>query len=189
MGVEAMNARYSPKYFGTGKGISVLTLNANFIPLASRIISANEYEGNFILELLLMNESDIQPNIHSTDTHGTNEINFALLKLCGFDFAPRYKSLNKRKNIIFGKEPPENYNSNYILKPVKNINKEIIFTEEHNIKRVIASIMMKTSTVSTIVKKITHLPDSNNLKKAFVELDKIYRTTYILNYINNSQLR
>ena len=45
---------------------------------------------------LYSNTTDIIPNIHSTDTHGTNEVNFALLYLCGYQFAPRYRDFKKR---------------------------------------------------------------------------------------------
>ncbi|PGW47447.1 hypothetical protein COE03_14330, partial [Bacillus thuringiensis] len=35
----------------------------------------------------------MKPSIHSTDTHGTNEVNFAILDLFGYQFAPRYKDI------------------------------------------------------------------------------------------------
>src|ERR1700737_2204007 len=35
----------------------------------------------------------VRDEIHSTDTHGSNEVNFALLHLFGYQFAPRYKDL------------------------------------------------------------------------------------------------
>jgi hypothetical protein len=36
---------------------------------------------------------DIQPEIHSTDTHGTNNLNFALLHVFGDQFAPRNRHI------------------------------------------------------------------------------------------------
>jgi len=38
----------------------------------------------------------VQPAIHSTDTHGTNELNFALLHVFGYQFAPRYRQIQKK---------------------------------------------------------------------------------------------
>jgi hypothetical protein len=106
------NARYSPKYFGLNKGISVMTLVANFQPVALKIISPNEYEGNFNLELLMMNKSDIQPNINSTDMHGINEINHALHDFANYDFQPRYTNIHKQAENICGAKDPSQYPDN-----------------------------------------------------------------------------
>ncbi|MDA5069743.1 Tn3 family transposase, partial [Klebsiella pneumoniae] len=39
--------------------------------------------------------SDIIPDVLSTDTHGVNHVNFALLDLFGYQFAPRYAQVGK----------------------------------------------------------------------------------------------
>lgn len=88
--VSTINARHSPKYFGLKKGIVAYTLVANHIPINARIIGANEHESHYVFDVLFNNTSQIQPEIHSTDTHGTNHVNFAILHLFGYQFAPRY---------------------------------------------------------------------------------------------------
>lgn len=157
--VNTITARYSQKYFGKGKGLSVITLSANFLPLASKTISPNEYEGHYVLELLLMNESEIQPEKHSTDNHGINEVNFGMLDFFGFKFCPRYKTLTKKtQNLVASKRMP----SEYKIKPnVKCgiINRKRILDVEDDIKRVIASIALKKTIAGTIIKKITNLPE------------------------------
>lgn len=183
------NARYSSKYFGMNKGISVMTLDANFLPLAIKIVSPNEYEGNFGLELLLMNESDIQPLINSTDTHGINEINYALYDCCGYDFQPRYRNIYEKAQIIHSPKSPNDYAENYIIKPTRQIKTQLILDEEFHMKRIIASILSKTCTVSTIVKKLSSSMKSNKTRKAFAEYNKILRTTHILRTINNLKYR
>jgi TnpA family transposase len=57
---------------------------ANHVPLNARIIGANEHESHYVFDLLYNNTTDIQPSIHSTDTHGTNEVNFAILAFFGY---------------------------------------------------------------------------------------------------------
>ena len=54
-------------------------------------IGADEHESHFVFAILFNNSTDIQPEIHSTDTHGTNEVNFALLHIFRYQFAPHYK--------------------------------------------------------------------------------------------------
>src|SRR5919201_1285404 len=80
-GLPTVNARYSPKYFGLHKGVVSYSLVANHVPVYAKIIGANEHESHYVLDVLLNNTTDIQPTVHSTDTHGTNAVNFALLHL------------------------------------------------------------------------------------------------------------
>lgn len=188
--VNTITARYSQKYFGKGKGLSVLTLTANFQPLVAKTISPNEFEGHYILELLLMNESEIQPEKHSTDNHGINEINFGMLDFFGFKFCPRYKTLTKKTHNLSGNfKLPENY----ILKPRTDKSNKIdigaILAQEDEMKRVIVSIALKKSSAGTIVKKINSLNSNNYLKRAFVEFNKIISSTFMLEYINNEKFR
>jgi len=183
------NARYSPKYFGLSKGISVMTLVANFQPVALKIISPNEYEGNFNLELLMMNESDIQPSINSTDMHGINEINHALHDFANYDLQPRYTNIYKQAQNICGAKDPSKYPDNYVIKPNYKINTQMMIDEGPNIKRIIASMMTKTCTVSTIVKKLSSSMKSNKTRKAIVEYNKILRSIHILKTINSPEYR
>src|SRR5699024_11453044 len=66
---------------------------ANHIPVNARIIGANEHESHYVFDILYNNTTDIQPKMHSTDTHGTNEVNFSILHFFGYQFAPRYKDI------------------------------------------------------------------------------------------------
>jgi TnpA family transposase len=93
---------HSPKYFGLKKGIVNYTHVANHVPLNARIIGANEHESHYVFDLPYNNTTDIQPSIHSTDTLGTNEVNFAILAFFGYQFAPRYKGSRPDwcKNIL-----------------------------------------------------------------------------------------
>ena len=103
---ETLNARHSPKYFGLKKGIVSYTLVANHVPVNAEVIGANEHESHYVFDLLHNNTTDIEIGTHSTDTHGANQVNFAILYPFGYQFAPRYrdiysvvtKSLYGRKN-------------------------------------------------------------------------------------------
>jgi TnpA family transposase len=189
VGVNAINSRHSSKYFGCGKGVSVLTMNANFQALSSRIISANEYEGHYNLELFLMNDSDIQPDYHTSDSHGANDINSALFDFFDCTLATRYANLNNKCEFIYGTKPLTDYPEDFILKPNYRVNESLILDEEKNMKWIIASLALKTTNVSTIVKKISTCPKSNQTRKAFAEFDKLIRSIYLLNYIDDLELR
>lgn len=87
---ETFRTRYSSKYFGTAKGLSNVSLNAHHMGINNRIIGSNEHESHYLFDLLMNNSTEIIPDVVSTDTHGVNHVNFALLDLYGYQFAPRY---------------------------------------------------------------------------------------------------
>jgi TnpA family transposase len=181
---NVFNSRYSSKYFGLGTGISVVTLVANFSPVGLKIISPSEYEGNFNLELLLMNESDIQTQIISTDMHGITDINHALHDYCGYDFQPHYTNIYKQAKTICCSRSAGDFPDNYIIKHIHKIDEDLYLGEEFNIKRIVASLLSKTGTVSTIVKKLNYSMKSNKTRKAIAEYNKVKRSIHILKMIN-----
>lgn len=186
---QIFNSRYSPKYFGLGKGLVSITLTANYQPLRTKIISPNEYEGYHNLELLLMNQSGIQPQIHSTDSHGLTDISFALYDSCGFDFSPRMTNLNNRAQSIYSARNPAYYSDKYWIKPSKMINKQLILDEAQNIRRIAASLVEKKATVGNTVKKLCNMKKRNNTMRALSEYDKIIRSIHILKTINDPKYR
>ncbi len=186
---NVFNSRYSSKYFGLGTGISVLTLVANFQPVGLKIISPSEYEGNYNLELLLMNETDMQPQINSTDMHGITDINHALHDYCGYDFQPCYTNIYKQAQHICCSKDSGDFPDNYAIKPTQKINEDLYLEEEFNIKRIVASILSKTGTVSTIVKKLNYSLKINKTRKAIAEDNKVLKSIHILKTINSLQYR
>jgi TnpA family transposase len=101
------------------KGIVNYTHVANHVPLNARIIGANEHESHYVFDLLYNNTTDIQPSIHSTDTHGTNEVNFAILAFFGYQFAPRYKDIRGKMGTLYGFKHPSQYDKESLFKPAK----------------------------------------------------------------------
>jgi Tn3 transposase DDE domain len=125
--IATINARHSPEYFGLKKGVVSDPLVANHVPVNAEIIGANEPKSHYVFDLLFNNTTDIQPDVHSTDTHGINEGNFALLHLFGYQFAPRYRDLpEKVRTSLYGFKHPSQYAADELLKPVRKINTSLI---------------------------------------------------------------
>ncbi|MCQ6386439.1 transposase, partial [Bacillus cereus] len=77
------------------------------IPVNARIIGANEHESHYVIDILYNNTTDVQPDVHSTDTHRTNEVNFAILHFFGYQYAHRYKNHNdKVSKSLYGFKHP-----------------------------------------------------------------------------------
>jgi TnpA family transposase len=76
-----------------------------------------------VFDLLVGNPTNLQPTIHSTDTHGANQVNFALLKVFGFTFAPRYANIQeKMRTALYGFRHPKHYGAEALFRPVRKLN-------------------------------------------------------------------
>ena len=186
--INTINARYSPKYFGLQKGVSSYTLVANHVPTNAKIIGTHEHESHYVFDILYNNTTDIHPDIYSTDTHGTNQVNFWILHTFGYRFAPRYRDLHKKMDSLVGFKHPNHY-SGFLIKPSHKANDELIEREWPNIQRIMASLAQKDVTQATIVRKLSSYVRQNKTMKALWELENICRTLYILDFIDGVELR
>lgn len=183
------NARYASKYFGLKKGISALTLVGNHVPINAKVIGTHEHESYFVFDLLYNNTTEIDPDRHSVDTHGTNQVNFWILYAFGYHFAPRYKNFPIKTESIIGFEHPGKYDEEFLIKPIRKANEELIVEEWPNIQHIMASLGQKETTQSSIVRKLSAYARKNKTKKALWELDNIIKSIYILDYIDDKSLR
>lgn len=187
---HTLKARYSSKYFGLRKGIVSYTLVANHVPLNTEVIGANDHESHYVFDILYNNTTDIQPEVHSTDTHGTNEVNFAILHFFGYQFAPRYKDIHdKVSTSLYGFKHPSQYGEDMLLRPIRKINSDLIMPEWENIQRIMVSLALKTTTQSIIVSKLSAYARKNRTRRALWEYDNIIRSLYLLDYIDSPPLR
>ena len=187
--IHTIRSRHSPKYFGLKKGITNYTGVANHVPFNARIIGANESESHYVYDILANNTTDIRPAAHSTDTHGTNEVNFAVLGVFGYQFAPRYRDIRDKMGTLTGFKHPSKYDAKFLLKPGSKANTKLILAEEDNIKHIFASLATKVTSQSVIIGKLSSYARKNRTKKALWELDNLYRSLYLLSYVDSLRLR
>jgi TnpA family transposase len=144
------------------------------------VIGANEHESHYVFDLLYNNLTDIQPTVHSTDTHGTNEVNFGILNFFGYQFAPRYRDIyDKVKQGLYGFAHPSQYDAEWLLRPIRKINEKLIIEEWENVQRIIVSLALKTTTQSIIIGKLSAYARKNRTKRALWEYDNIIRSLYL----------
>jgi TnpA family transposase len=187
--INTINARHSPKYFGLKKGVAAITLIANHIPINAKIIGTHEHESYFAYDLIYNNTSDVNPHIVSTDTHGINQVNHMILDVFGYQFSPRYVNLNSNTKDMYGFHNPRFY-KDCIVKPSRKINEQLIIREwPDNVLRILVSLALKTTTQSTIIRKLSSHLRKNRTKKAMWEFDNIIKTIDKLKYIDSLTAR
>ncbi|MBS3962875.1 MAG: Tn3 family transposase [Methylomonas sp.] len=186
--IDTINARHSSKFFALKKGVNSITLSMNHIPINAKIIGAHEHESHFVFDILYNNTTEIKPERHSTDTHGTNQVNFFILRVFGYQFSPRYRDLHKKIDSLVGFQHPNRY-GDALFKPSRKAFDTLICKEWPNIQRILASLAQKDVTQATIVRKLASYKRQNQTKKALWELDNIYRSLHILDFIDDPILR
>jgi TnpA family transposase len=166
------------------------TMVANHVPVNATMIGADDHESHFTFDVVYNNSTDIQPTIHSTDTHGTNEVNFAILYWFGLQFAPRYHDVpGKIASSLIGFQHPSHYPANWLIRPIRKANEERIGDEWDNIQRIMVSLALKTTTQSIIVRKLSSHARKNRTQQALWEYDNIHASLYLLNYVDLPSLR
>jgi hypothetical protein len=126
--------------------------------LGDLITSTPDDEGRFDRDL---------PAVHSTDTHGTNHGNFALLHWFGYRFAPRYRRIrSKVETALVGFHRPTHYDKDWPIKPRRRVREGLIVSEWPNIERILLSLALKSTTQSVIVGKLSSYRCENRTKRA-----------------------
>jgi TnpA family transposase len=186
--VPSLNANYSFKYFGQNKGVSVYSfIDERHLLFYSTVISSSEREAAYVIDGLLHNEA-VKSDIHSTDSHGFTEVVFAVTHLLGFTFAPRLKTLSKHQLYSFEKKKVYQHKG-YTILPDAYINTKIIEENWDQILRFVATIKLKRTTASQLFKRLNSYSNKHPLYQALKEFGKIIKTLFILQYVDDVELR
>ena len=186
---NTIKARYSKKYYGLGQGVVSYKLVGNHLPINDKIIGANEYEGHYLFDIVYNNTSDLEIYAVSGDMHSINRINFALMHLFGYRFMPRFTQFSKKAqdSLVYFQDPKKLEKD--LIKPKNKVNESLIIKEWDNILRILASLAMKETTQAVVIKKLASYRRTNPTLKALIEFDGIIMSLYMLDYIDDPEMR
>jgi TnpA family transposase len=178
-------SEYHIRYGGYG-GIGYYHIADNYIALFSHFIPCSVYEAIYILDGLIRNTSDVQPDTLHADTHGQSEVVFALAYLLGIKLMPRIKNWKDLKFYL-----PEGDMEIHHIKEIfsDTINWNLIRTHLPDMLKVALSISKGKITSATILRRLGTYSHKNKIYFAFKELGKVIRTIFLLNYLADEELR
>ena len=182
-----VKARHSRKYFGRGKGVVAYTLLCNHIPLNGYLIGAHDFEAHHVFDVWYRNTSSIMPDVITGDMHSVNKVNFAILRWFGRRFEPRFTDLNDQLTQLYCAADPALY-ENYLIRPVGQIDLQVIEDEKSNMDRIVATLGLKEMTQGTLIRKLCTYTAPNPTRRAVFEFDKLVRSIYTLRYLRDPQL-
>jgi len=184
---STIQSRYSKKYLGKSPGLSVYTLVVNFVAVNAKNIGLNEYEGHSLYDVINGNKTDIMIDMVTGDNHSLNKLNFVILDSIGVDYVPSIKDIKEAANNLYSVKTPDHYAG--ILRSQDVIDKDFIKSKKREILRVLLSLLLQENTQSIIVRKINSYARYAGLKKALFEYNQIFKSTHVLNLIDNMALR
>jgi TnpA family transposase len=175
----------APKYYAKKKGGVVYTLAASHFAIQGKVIPARSHESLHLFGLVYNNASVLKSAIVSTDTHGSNQFNHAILNTFGYKFTPRYAKFKHR----FLNEFSVDFTDDAALSLSKPINWKLICNEWENITKIFLSLGMRTVQQSTLVKKLCSFKQHNPTIRALAEYNRVFKRLHVLDYADDKQLR
>jgi TnpA family transposase len=177
----------NPKY-GFDPGRQLYThVSDQYSPFSGKIINVGVRDATYVLDGLLYHESDLRVEEHYTDTAGFTDQVFGMMPFFGFRLAPRIRNLKETKLFV----PAGKLNSYAALQSMmsKELKINRIKPYWNDILRLATSIKQGSVTASLVLRKLSSYPRQNGLAIALRELGRIERTIFILDWLQDVDLR
>jgi TnpA family transposase len=187
--IDNLLAESHIRYGGYG-GIAYHHVADNYIALFSHFIPCGVWEAVYIIEGLLKQRSDANPDTIHADTQGQSYPVHALAHLFGFELLPRIR--NWKELIFYRSERDSRYRhiDSLFGEPAQNaIDWRLIETHWWDLMRIVLSIRDGRLSSTLLLRRLGTESRKNNVYKAFRELGRAIRTITLLRFISEPELR
>ncbi|MEU8151642.1 Tn3 family transposase [Nonomuraea sp. NPDC048901] len=174
------------RYGGYG-GLAYRHISNTYVALFSHFIPCGVWEAVYIIEGLLKNASEIQPDTIHADTQGQSLPVFGLAALLGFDLLPRIR--NWHDLIFYRPDTETRYEHIDSLFGDEAIDWRLIETHWTDLLRTAISIRQNRISSVTLLRRLGNHSRKNRLYRAFRELGRAVRTITLLRYLSDPDLR
>jgi TnpA family transposase len=173
------------RYGGYG-GIAYHHIADSYIALFTSFITCGVWEAVHILDALLKNRSEIQPDTLHADTQGQSEPVFGLCRLLGIKLMPRMRGLS---DAVFHR-PDKAIRYRHIDALFGDgIDWDLIATHARDMVQVALSIQAGRVMPSMLLRRLGAYSRRNLLYRAFRELGRVERTLFLLRFVSSVAVR
>jgi TnpA family transposase len=148
---------------------------------------AGVWEAVYILDGLLRNDSDIQPDTVHADTQGQSLPVYGLAALLGFDLLPRIR--NWHDLIFFRPGPQARYRHIDSLFGPQAIDWRLLEAHWPDLMRTAISVREGRISSVTLLSRLRHDSRKNRLYQALRELGRVVCTQVLLRFLSEPPLR
>ena len=187
--IDNLLAESHIRYGGYG-GIAYHHVADNYIALFSHFIPCGVWEAVYIIEGLLRNLSDAEPDTIHADTQGQSYPVHALAHLFGFELLTRIRNW---KDLTFYRHAAdaryEHIDSLFGEEGENTIDWALIQTHWADLMQVVLSIREGRLSSTLLLRRLGTESRKNNVYRAFRELGRAIRTITLLRFISEPELR
>ena len=185
--VRTINSGPNRKYFGANRGITWYNfVSDQYSGFHGIVIPGTLRDSIFVLEGLLEQQTSLKPTEIMTDTAGSSDLVFGLFWLLGYQFSPRLSDAGE--SVFWRIDKEADYG---VLNEVSRgqIRTEQIEQHWEDMLRIAGSLKLGTVQASELIRSLLKSDRPSSLAKAIIELGRINKTIYLLNYIDNEDYR
>ena len=185
--IRTINSGPNRKYFGSKRGITWYNfVSDQYSGFHGIVVPGTLRDSIFVLEGLLEQQTGLNPTEIMTDTAGTSDMVFGLFWLLGYQFSPRLADAGEAvfwrldKSIDYG-----------VLNDLARgyANPQRIEQHWDDMMRIAGSLKMGTVQASELIRSLLKSERPSSLAKAIIEVGRINKTLYLLNYIDDEDYR
>jgi TnpA family transposase len=139
-------------------------------------------EASFVIAGLMQHDTELDPRICYTDTHGFTEVVMATAALLGFDLAPRIKDI--KDQVLYKMDRYQHYPH---LDPILTgtVKTHAIVHAWDQVVRMIASLQQRIVSPSAVLHRLGSYARQNSNHKALAEIGRVHKTVHILRTLND----
>ena len=143
-------------------------------------------EAAFSLDGLLEHDTELNPTVCYTDTHGYTEVVMAAAALLGFDLAPRIKDI--KDQTLYKMDRQQSFPN---LDPILTgtIKTHLVRQAWDDTIRVMASIQDRIVSASLILHRLGSYARQNSIHRALAEIGRVHKTIHILKTLDDEEYR
>lgn len=170
-----------------GRGVMIYWhVDGKALCIFSQMKTCSSSEVASMIEGVLRHGSDVQVEDQFVDTHGQNEVAFGICRMLGFNLRPRLKGMHLKK--LYKPEKAMRFKN---VGPVVRgtIDWALIERNYDQMVKHIAAMRVGTASSEAIMSRFTRKNNDSEVYKAFVELGRVEKTTYLCHYLHSLELR
>ena len=185
--VKSLHAGPNPKYFNQKKGVTWYNLLSNKMAGLNDIpVPGTLKDSLSLLEVVVEQQTDIQPSEIMTDTGAYSDVVFGLFRLLGYRFSPRLSDIGGQR---FWRVDPEADYGELNATSSNRIRLNKIALNWEDILRFVGSLQLGKLSARNAMRVLQSNGQQTSLSKAIAEIGRIDKTIHLLTYIDDIEKR
>jgi len=180
-----LSADYSPLLADRGVTLVRHTLD-NYLQLHGKPVPCRLREALFSLDGLVEHDTELDPRVLHTDTHGSTEVVMAAGHLLGFSLEPRIADLGDQTLYKIDREAAYPGLDPILTGTVKT---HLIGPARDGVVRLVASMRARIASPSLILHRLGSYARQNSLHQALAEIGRVRKTVFVLRFLDDAGYR